>query len=831
MYKISGFKSTQSNPRHDIDPKLKLEADWHKQVAEYIYAYHQGSWLQKRQDEFETLRRYARGDQDTEQYKSIFIGKESSNNAGSIGTEMGPSTNSTEYYDLANHRMGFANIDYSQIFSPAPNMMETIQGIMSSQRTTMRVYAKDQNSNNDRKAIEYSIKARMLYKDLFDSFAKIIGDQDQQGPIPSTLEELQMLISLGGFTLPYEIAMQQALDYTLNHESASKELCDQVIYDFASIGMSATRDMVDEFHQRAEFEYVDPQNLIIESKEGQRSFKNPLFHGIQRIISVFELRMESDFSEDKIHKIAFTYNGNSDLGNPSIGMDSIEKYSQTGNCNYNDIRIPIMDYEYLTVDSKYFTDVKSKTGDEFTVEEPYRDNGKKMPRTHDTFTRKTRKGDLKTRYNGSWILGTEYVYNFGRKNDQAFDNEMKESRSSLHFHCLPFPSIIKQCKPIFNDIQLLYLRYQNDKATAPPANSVALELGSLNDLKIGSKKLHPFDTVKIRFQSGILFYNLHKPALPGNMNQFNNVVPFQDLPGGIGKAITDFVSGISCSYQQLAVISGIDRVTMNSATPTGETTATQINSGITATKDTLKHLYQGWNSLQEDLSRTLLIQIQQLIITNNDESRGYYGVLSKPKILAVKEAGTTVPAEYGLEIMAMPTDDEINAINEAAQKATASGKNGIPAITYSEYLFIFDALKTGVPFKQIIAYINYKERMRDAQDAQMSAQSMEMNTKNSIDVENNKSKVSKELVTHETNEAIRLAAVSAVIDTYSQKSVNAAEAESNIKRLQVELGFKMAQELNTQGAEGEQSALQQIKDSQMPQGQEQGPPPQGQPIQ
>lgn len=806
VYSIKGYNNARPAPRHDIDPRLKIEKNWHLDVANFIYAYHQGSWLQKRQQEFETLRRYAQGDQDRNQYKSVFIGEAASDSQQNVDPEK---RNNGEFYNLAQHRMGFVNIDFDHIFSPAVNMMETIQGVISSNRTKLRVFAKDENSNSDRKAMEYKIKAQMVFKDLYDAFAAVLGGQQgEEVPVPSSMEELQMFISMGGFTLPYEIGMQTLMDYTLNHEGLSKEVEDQIIYDMASIGMSSIMDGVDEFLQRVKYEYVDPADVIIQSSGNERLFRNPLFWGVQQMKTIYEIRTETGWDERTIYNIAGLYNGDTNLCNPSINMDPIEKYTQEGECNYNDLRIPVLRYGHLTCDTKYYTDIKADEG-EFTVDEPYRGGGKKLPRIHDKENRKTRKGDLRTWYTGYWIMNTNEVYNYGKMYDQPFDTEKKEPRCPLHFYLSPFPSIIKQCRTIFDDIQMLYLRYQNDKATAPPANGVAIDIGSLNDLKIGKHKLHPFDTIKIRFQTGTLLYSLHKAPIPGQTQQFNNVLPFQDLPGGIGKAVNDFVAGIGVAYQQLAVISGIDRVTMNSATPTGETTATQVSGGISATKDTLKHLKTGVVSLQESLCRSILINGQRLVVSNNDESVGYYGILNKGAILAIKEAGATPPAEYGLEVIAMPTEEEIARITDAASRATASGKNGIPAITASEYLFIVDALMCGRPLKYIIAYINYKEKFREEMDAKMAAQAQKANTEDAIMVAQEKAKAEKEKFTHETNENIRFEGMKSLFQIIVNSSKTAEEGEQKIKQLQLDLGFKLGQEINANnmnqqpGPEGE----------------------------
>jgi hypothetical protein len=784
-------RDLQSTPRHDIDPELKLMPEWHKEVANYIYNYHPGSWLATRQEEFVELRAYAHGNQDTDKYQSIFMGKSNSAYNNGSGTTYGPTDNSTEFYDMTDHRMGFANIDFTQIFSPAPNMISTLQGIMESQKHAIRVAAIDENSNNERKAIEYRMIAQMQFKEMYDAFAAVLGGQED-APLPSSMEELKMYGMLGGFMLPYETGIQEIVDYHFKHESIGDDLQEKIINDFAAIGMSAAVDSVDPYSQRATIDYIDLYDCIVHYNQDNLRFKDSEFWAHQKYMTIYELRTKSGWDEKKIQGIASRYINNTTLGNPNITIDSEDVYSNTGNCNYNDFRVPVLYYEFLTVDSKYYTNVKGEEG-QFTVEEPYRKGGKGLPRVHNKEKRKTTRDDLHTWYCGYWVMDENDVFGYGKKLDQPFDTTTREPRCSLHIYCLPGPSLIKQSKPILDDIQMLYLRYQNDKATAPPTYGIAVDIGALNEMKIGNKKLHPFDTMKIRFQSGTQFY-LHGAPVPGKMQSFNqtNGLPFQDLPGGIGRAIADFVAGITNAYNQLAIMSGIDRITMGSFTPSSETTATQIKTAMANTKDTLKLLYTGFVRIKTSLARNIAIQAQQLIVVN--EKSGYDGIISKAKLDAIKVAGKTPPAEYGLEMIMLPSSDEVAVILDSARAATQGGKNGIPALSYSEYLFIFDALKVGRPMQHVMAYIAYKEKMRDQQAAETAMRAQEMDTQKSLAI--NKEKISGELAIEDAKSqgALKQIIAKGMIDL----AVQQRKGEDELKKLALDLGVKVGETMNQQ---------------------------------
>ena len=131
---------------------------------------------------------------------------------------------------------------------------------------------------------------------------------------------------------------------------------------------------------------------------------------------------------------------------------------------------------------------------------------------------------------------------------------------------------------------------------------------------------------------------------------------------------------------------------------------------------------------------------QQLIVDNEDRNRGYYGIISDTKINAIKRAGKYPPAEYGFQTVALPSREEIERIEAAAMQATQGGKNGMPALTYSEYLFVCDQLKTGKPIKYVMAYIAYMEAKRDKQAQEQAQQNQQANAMSAMMQEEAKAK-------------------------------------------------------------------------------------------
>lgn len=788
---ITGY----SLPNHDIDP-AKKDHDWCLEFSRYIYGQYWGSWYEKQQSLFRELKGYADGCQDYTQYKSLFLdeGQDTVTDA-TFNLEV----DDDGKFVQSDARMAFTHIDFTRIFSPAPALRNTLLGMFRTQSHDIVVDSIDQNSNTKKEDIKYSLMVKMEFNELYKQYEQFSGIK-QKTPIPKSIEELALFESIGGFRLPYEIGLEEIMKFT-ERMSDIEDIKDRVVDDLVVYGVGAAMDTVDTHGQIVDLKYVDPRDLIIPFSNSKK-FDDIPYWGVQKYYTIAELRKETGWSEDYIRSIAEQFNGLTSLGNATIAdMTDLLYYEKTGTCNYNDLRVAVLECEFKTVNTYYKTKVKREDGNTFSFDEPYV-KGRK-PKMLDNKTRKTSKTDHICFYTASWVVGSDRVFNFGQKYDEAFDFKKSKPMSSLHFYKVSGRSIIDMTRTMFDQCQMAYLRYQNDIAQAPPANGLAIEVGSLSDLTFGNKKIKPFDTIRIYKQKGIMLYQMKPPTIPGEKIDYNNVKPFQEIKGGIGLAVTDFVMATQMIYDQISVMTGIDRVTMNTASPNNDTPATAIKVAISATKDTLKPIYSGWISIYERMAMATILRGQSLCIGNDC---GYKSVIGTAKFEAIRTAGSTPPAEYGTSVLARPTEAEKAEIRQASAAAMMGGKNGIPAITHSEYLFIVDRLNNGASLKDIRAYIMFKERQREEMDNKKSEQMQMINAQIMEATEDKKTQ--RELAKNEakTTGEIKVLYYKAFFDALLQEQ----KGTQALKEMGLQMGFEAGKSNfeNTmqqqQGKEGQQ---------------------------
>jgi hypothetical protein len=181
-------------------------------------------------------------------------------------------------------------------------------------------------------------------------------------------------------------------------------------------------------------------------------------------------------------------------------------------------------------------------------------------------------------------------------------------------------------------------------------------------------------------------------------------------------------------YRQLDVITGIDSITSAVQTPDRNTGKAVTEMAIASTSNTLKPIYSGFVRLKVGTARVMAWAIQALTNSYNEkdiEEHPYYAALGVSNLLAILTAGNFPPVIYGFDIDARPTDAEKQQMLAAAQQGLAGGKNGVPALTYSEYSFILRYLNSGKSIKYIEMWLAKKENEK----AQMEFQKQQENIK------------------------------------------------------------------------------------------------------
>jgi hypothetical protein len=158
-------------------------------------------------------------------------------------------------------------------------------------------------------------------------------------------------------------------------------------------------------------------------------------------LSVGEIyKQDPDIDLLELQNLAKGYNG---LNGNSLLTDAQMGTEYSSECAWNDFMIDVLDWEWKSINSEYWTKRANKYGSELLYEEEW-------GVVKDTEKRKTEVYDIHVVYKGQWVIGTDIIL------ISVFSMTFPGQRvKKLHF---PIIFINMTIRPLFSLLSLAYTR-------------------------------------------------------------------------------------------------------------------------------------------------------------------------------------------------------------------------------------------------------------------------------------------------------------------------------------------------------------------------------------
>ena len=248
----------------------------------------------------------------------------------------------------------FVRIVVNKILSrdPYPNL-EATDPLSSSEK------------NKEKNRLRMQVQMKDQLKELKEQTGGLVLDKDPD-KIPDTLEEAEIFLDTNIKT-DAEIAAQIATNMTLSWNNFNDNIFRRCVNDLAALGMAVVRRFNDP-NYGIQTEYVDPAKFIQIAKKASGSNMSPY----------------------------------------SSHYDAASKKSVYG---YDEHTVEVLDFEFLSVDCMFFEEKENRFGNKNFFYEGY--SYKERPGS--LFERTPHKMEVTTVYSGKYILGTDYIINYGQK--------------------------------------------------------------------------------------------------------------------------------------------------------------------------------------------------------------------------------------------------------------------------------------------------------------------------------------------------------------------------------------------------------------------------------
>ncbi len=722
--------STYPFPSHDISPSQKGEK-WSLEVSEAIHARYMSGKSGITQSDvvsFRMLRRYAEGRQDPDQYRDRYIGKSNGNNS--------------VMPDSA--RKGWMNVDFNNIFSPAPKFRDVAIGMFENEVFKIYANAIDPISGAEKEKKKWELWFETVYADTTQLVNEQMGvpSQGQRQFAPETLEELEMFDELGGFKLENEIGIEKAFAFT-EYISDDEQLKRLTTGNFFDLNVAIYRDYVDPQIMKVKYEYVDPESFVIQASK-HYDYHDATWVGVYKPYSIQQLRADGlNISEKDLMSLANDWSGK--YGN-QVNTYNDNSPNINGTYAYDEVKVKVLDSEYLTSDTIYKEQRKYKSGAiEFYNREDYAETS--PPQEKDTKKKKTKKESVLVWRRAKWIVGTKYCWDYGLQFDQPRPKD-SNPRSSFHVLQLPGKSKMELMIPNLDSLQLTWLKLQNAKVQAPAAG-LALEYKSLSNMKLKGKNMKPLDIIKIGVQTNKWIYQASTHR--GQINTSGK--PIQELEGGMGRMLQELVTQLEIDLNFIRELTGITYGS-DASNPKSNVGLGVTEQLVAATNNAMRKLLTGYIHLKESVAINVVERIKS-VLQNQEYYEGYYPIIGVKSAMTFRIAKDKTTTQYGIKLQAMPTESDIIEIRTHLEKMTMAGKNGNPLITAGEYFFILDALKSGSSFKGVQKFLSHMELKAHKRNQETAQQNSQMAAKSAQETEVNKQTQERETYKFKTDEDIR----------------------------------------------------------------------------
>ena len=651
-------------------------------------------------------RSYAYGKQDSTQYDEQLFGKEEGS---------GIVVDSVD--GKKKRRRAYLNINRS-IMSPMPKVVDAIINKLGAGVNIVSVDAIDEKSGAMKETVKWGTYVDAKYQNMFAALRAMVGlPQQELGYVPENVEELNLHDAEGGFVPNYVTKQEILLKAAFAESRWDENIQDRVIFDLFVSGFALVRDIYNPTTGRVTCGYLDPQYAGVQYNK-ESGYNKPEYGFYITFEKISDLRQHG-FNEKELRSFAKKYDGK--YGNP-MGDDwnKDNKTSPDAFSNfYDNYLIPVFHVKWIDLMHEKEVRHENRFGRKVTY--PMEPKMKLGKRDTELVT------SVKVVMEGSWVVDSDMLYDYGQMDTQPRDGD---SDVELPIHAVKVVGRpwIPRLMPALDMFQNAWLKMQQGIAMAS-LNGFSIELGAIENLSLGSKKLTPLEIIKMWRQTGILFRR-DKNVQTLGFSQSRTIEP---IAGGAGNVMAEARDSMQLALTLIEQLTGIDPIWLGS-TPAPDSGKAVTEFSMQATNDIMSGILKQVNILKSDVARAMCLRLQAVIRQFPVARRAYGPIIGETNLELLKIAeGHDV--RYGIRTRVRPTQQEIADLIETINLSLKNGRDGKVGITEADSVRFKSMIQEGHSLKriaQLLAFANrkaqqqaqQKEQVMQQQNAQIQQQSM-----------------------------------------------------------------------------------------------------------
>lgn len=529
--------------------------------------------------------------------------------------------------------------------------------------------------------------------------------------IPETDQEAELFFKLN-YKQAASIAMEQLLQFVFMNNDFDTITRKKILRDLIVIKRAAIQRYYDA-DKNIKVRYVDPLDLITPYSKYD-DFRNIPYQALREQITIGEIaQMTDEFDEETLAKIAEQYAGTN--GNPQWNTNfgtSYEGYyiSNTVTRHYYNFNVPVLNFWFLTNCKE--NRVKTKKPNGRTYFDNAKDNAKPVSENKELISK-----DIQYRFEGMWIIGSEYVFNYKETENHERDKisgsyspktELPIAIIAPNIYDMQNKSLVERAIPHEDQLNLINLKIQQLLIMAkPPGHWIDQDALSGVMLGQGEAAAKPVEIYRMFAQTG--------SVLGRSTREDGSIIngdPIRELANGIGEDFPVLITAYRSEMDKINDVLGYNNEPKQNA-PVG---TSEIIASVAT--DALRGLYTAHVWLIEKTAKGCSIMIQDSINYNNE---AFTRAVGGQAVEALKYGKKLALNEFGIKIELLPDDSE----QAELRQQIALGQQSNPPLLYpSDVLLIQSEMKQDVK-KAAQLLVMLEDKNKAAYSAEASKRSQE----------------------------------------------------------------------------------------------------------
>ena len=730
-------------PSDFINPSLKSKKEY---CLAYIKEMHSSLFSRERVDEWKLHRQYSNATQPNSIYQNYF---------NPLVDGVRPES--------------YLNTNYKNL-AIIPKFKNVVLNYLADQEYEIAMDAINPLSIEAKESQKIQTWAKMQLAQSLNEVSQETGvDVSIKEPLPINKEELE-INALFGFRLPHELAMELGTAMVME-ESEWKEILKSLREDMFATGHICPSVEIDVISGKPRVEYVNVEDLIFEPFTGRDGSKS-IRIGRYRLMTIGDIMLQAG---DQISNDDYIRLANENTGkNSNPYQFNLEKYE------HHSFLIKVLDCQWFSVDTKKYLSGENRGNPIFKEVDFTAKTGKTEWKQGElTIKREVKEIATKTIYEGCWAVDTDIIWNFGKAKNITRSNENpKECSLKFKLYKIMEVSPCSSIEQYVDAIQQDWIKFRNAFAKAAP-DGWDIDMGAMEDLLIGGKKIELADSLKMACETGVMVYKRNSYIDDDKGNTPN---PITQRTGGIGTFAKELADSMVNSMNMIRETLGVNDAMDASNPNSGQLVGVQ-QLALKGSQNAIDHLLDAQTKITSIVAYNICLSLQ--LITKFKKVKGTLLTSSGYKLI---ELGNEINEQNGENIIyrarieSKPTGAEIQSIKEKINLALSNSQNpALGGIKISDAIEIERMINNGTNLKLVSLVLQNRinqsiieiQRMTEAnsktQNDNILAQ-QEQAAK--IEEERAKRKLDDEMTfyTHKTDEDIRLKKTAGSIDVI--KDVN-----------------------------------------------------------